>query len=186
MTKVSVFNSVSLDGYFTDPGGDMSWAHKNDPEWTKFSTDNAQGTDGAFLFGRKTYELMKSFWPTEQARQQMPQIAHTMNAKQKIVFSKTVKDATWQNTRLVHGSPVEEVHKLKQGNAPDLLVMGSGTIIAQLAEADLIDDYTIIVCSLVLGAGRTMFEGVKRKIPLKLTRSRSFANGNVVNWYERA
>jgi len=66
MRKLIVFNSVTLDGYFTDANGDMSWAHKNDPEWNAFTAENAKG-GGTLLFGRITYDLMVSFWPTPAA-----------------------------------------------------------------------------------------------------------------------
>lgn len=74
MRKLSAFNNVSLDGYFTDANGDMSWAHNNDPEWNAFAAENASG-GGTLLMGRITYELMASFWPTPQAMQSMPAVA---------------------------------------------------------------------------------------------------------------
>jgi len=84
-----VFNSVTLDGYFTDKNSDMSWAHKNDPEWNAFVADNAKG-GGTLLFGRITYELMASFWPTPAAMQMMPDVAKGMNSLPKVVFSRTL------------------------------------------------------------------------------------------------
>ena len=63
MRKLLVFNSLTVDGYFTDMNGDMSWAHKNDPEWNEFVEENASG-GGVLVFGRITYEMMKNFWPT--------------------------------------------------------------------------------------------------------------------------
>jgi len=66
MRKLIVFNQVSLDGYFTDVDGDMSWAHKQDAEWNAFVAENAR-SGGELLFGRITDELMKSYWPTPAA-----------------------------------------------------------------------------------------------------------------------
>jgi dihydrofolate reductase len=63
MRRLSVFNHLSIDGFFTDANGDMSWAHKQDPEWTAFMSENASG-GGAMMFGRVTYEQMAGFWPT--------------------------------------------------------------------------------------------------------------------------
>ncbi|MCB0266299.1 MAG: dihydrofolate reductase family protein, partial [Calditrichaeota bacterium] len=74
MQKLIVFNHITLDGYFTDVNGDMSWAHKQDEEWNAFTRENA-GSGGTLIFGRKTYDLMNSFWPTPEAMQQMPDIA---------------------------------------------------------------------------------------------------------------
>ena len=184
MRKLSVFNSISLDGYFTDQNNDMSWANQSDPEFDKFTTDNTKGGGGLMLFGRVTYELMKSFWPTPQAEQLFPEVAKTMNEASKIVFSRTLETADWNNTRLVNDNLVEEVRRLKTEDGDDMLIMGSGTIVSQLTQAKLIDDFQFIVVPIVLGRGRTLFEGVTEKVKLKRTKERAFQNGNVFVCYE--
>jgi dihydrofolate reductase len=183
MRKLVTYTMVSLDAYFTDANGDMSWAHKKDPEWQAFVSENASG-GGQLLFGRVTYDLMASFWPTPFAAQSNPIVVERMNSLPKIVFSRTLDKASWNNTTLVKGDLTTEVHKLKQEPGPNMTIMGSGSIVAQLADAGLIDEYQIVVSPLVLGNGRTPFEGVKKKLPLKLTQSRAFGNGNVVLCYE--
>ena len=185
MRKLMVFNNVSLDGYFTDASGDMSWAHKQDAEWTSFTSENARG-GAELVFGRITYELMASFWPTPQAMQIAPAVAESMNRMPKTVFSRTLEKASWSNTRIVNGDPAAEVRRMKQAPGPDLLVMGSGQIVAQLTDAGLVDQYQIVVTPHILGRGRTLFEGVTGRRNLTLTKSRSFNNGNVVLWYEPA
>jgi dihydrofolate reductase len=184
MRKLRVFNSISLDGYFTDTKGDMSWAHKYDPEWNAFTSENAQGGRGPLLFGRVTYEMMASFWPTPAAMEQMPEVAEGMNRLPKIVFSRTLENVTWANTRLVKTGLIEEVKKMKVESDDDMLIMGSGTIISQLSQHDLIDEYQVVVNPIVLGTGRTMFEGLEKRLNLKRTSSRTFANGNVFLCYE--
>jgi len=184
MRKLIVFNSVSLDGYFTDKGGDMSWAHKNDPEWNEFVAGNAKGGDGPLLFGRVTYEMMASWWPSPQAIQMMPDVANAMNNLPKVVFSRTLKEATWNNTRLIKENMVDEVQKLKNESGADMLIFGSGTIVSQLTEEGLIDEYQIVLNSLVLGSGRTMFETLTHKVPMKRMSTRTFDNGNVLLCYE--
>ncbi len=187
MRKLIVFNHVSLDGYIQDARGDMRWAHAGDPdpEWSDFVEDNARG-GGALVFGRITYELMTRYWPTEMARQNDPVVAERMNALAKIVFSRTLKTATWNNTRLVAEDPVTAIRRLKQETGEDMAMFGSGTIVAQLAPAGLIDEYQVVVKPVILGSGRTMFEGVPGPLWLKRTKVRSFANGNVVAWYAPA
>lgn len=185
MRKLIVFNQVSLDGYFTDAKGDMSWAHKQDPEWLAFIDENAQG-GGEALFGRKTYELMASYWPTPLAMQQAPVVAKAINEMPKVVFSKTLKKADWNNTRLVKRGLAAEVRKMKNEDGPDIVIMGSGSIVSQLAQEGLIDEYQIVVNPIVLGKGRTLFEGVKKKFGLNLTKTRTFKNGNVLMTYEPA
>jgi dihydrofolate reductase len=183
MSKLVVYNSMSLDGYFTDANGDMSWAHRRDPEWQAFISENASG-GGQLLFGRVTYDLMASFWPTPLAAQSNPIVVDRMNNLRKYVFSTTLETASWNNTRLFKGDLTTEVRKLKQESGPNIVIMGSGSVVAQLAEAGLIDEYQIVLNPLVVGRGRTLFEGVKRKLPMKLASSRAFGNGNVVLFYE--
>ncbi|HEX6730955.1 MAG TPA: dihydrofolate reductase family protein [Pyrinomonadaceae bacterium] len=183
MRRLIVFNSVSLDGYFTDANNDMSWAHKNDPEWNEFAAENAGG-GGTLLLGRVTYDLMKSFWPTEEAKKMMPEVAEGMNNLEKVVFSRTLDNADWKNTRLVKGGLVEEVQKMKKDSGDDIVILGSGSIVSQLSEHRLIDEYQFVMCPIVLGKGRTMFEGMTEKMNLRRTNARTFENGNVVLSYE--
>jgi dihydrofolate reductase len=185
MPKLVVFNSISLDGFFTDANGDMSWAHRDDPEFNAFVAENAKG-GGRLLFGRKTYDLMKSYWPTPAAMKSDPVVAEQMNSLPKVVFSRTLNDASWKNTKLVKGDIAAEVRKLKNEPGPDMVIMGSGTIISQLAPEGLIDEYQVVVNPLVLGKGRTMFEDVKDRLPLNLTKTRPFKSGVVVLYYGAA
>ena len=109
-----------------------------------------------------------------------------MNRMQKIVFSRSLKEASWQNTRLVKGDLVAEMRRLKSEPGPDMVIFGSGTIVAQLTQAGLIDEFQLIVNPLALGSGRTLFEGVEKPIRLELKSSRAFRNGNILLNYEPA
>jgi dihydrofolate reductase len=184
MRRVVVFNNVSLDGYIADEGGDMSWAHQQDPEWLAFTSENASGR-AEFVFGRVTYELMAGWWPTPPALQAMPDVARAMNETPKVVFSRTLEKATWQNTRLVKTDPAPEVRRMKAEPGPDMVIMGSGTIVSQLTDARLIDEYQVVLHGIALGRGKGMFD-VGEKTRLALKKSRVFGNGNVVLWYEPA
>jgi dihydrofolate reductase len=183
MRKLIVFNMVSLDGFFVDGKGDMSWAHKNDAEWNTFVSGNASGS-GLLVFGRITYQLMASYWPTPMALQNSPIVAKGMNEMPKIVFSRTLDNISWSNTKLIKGDLAAEVRKLKQESGPDMVILGSGTIVSQLAQQSLIDEYQLAVSPIVLGKGRTLFEGVKEKLDLKLRSSRTFGNGTVFACYQ--
>lgn len=185
MRKLLVFQNVSLDGYFADLQGDMSWAHNSDPEWMEFVAGNAGG-ESEMLFGRVTYNMMKSYWPTPHALENNPVVAAHMNAQPKVVFSRTLDEASWSNTRLVTGDPVEEVRRMKGEAGPGMVIFGSGTIVAQLAQAGLIDEYMLAIHPIVLGSGKSMFDGVKNKIGLTLTKTRVFGNGNIMLNYEPA
>lgn len=165
--------------------GDMSWAHKNGPEWKAFSEESAMG-GGTLLFGRVTYELMASVWPTPEGAKASPVIAEQMNNLSKVVFSRTLDKVSWKNTKLVKDAMIAEIRKMKEEPGDVMVIMGSGGIVSQLAGEGLIDEYQLVIDPLVLGQGRTMFGSIQDKIPLKLTKTRAFTNGNVVLYYEPA
>lgn len=179
-TKLRVFESISVDGYFTDASGDMSWAHagSEDAEFAAWVSGNASG-GGVLLFGRKTYQMMEAFWPTPAAAEQMPAVAKGMNAAMKYVASRTIKP-TWQNTHLLEGDLVEAVRALKAQPGPGITVLGSGTVAAQLGEAGLVDEYQLVVVPVALGGGRTVF--AKRRA-MRLVEHRAFPGGNLVLTY---
>jgi dihydrofolate reductase len=185
MCKLMVFNSMSLDGFIADSKGDMDWAHKQDDEWNSFVAGNASG-EGVLVFGRRTYDMMAGYWPTPMAAQNSPVVAKRMNELRKIVFSRTMEKASWQNTTLLKGELDEEVKRLKQQAGPDLVILGSASIVAQLSDAGLIDEYQIALSATLLGAGKSMFAGIREKLGLRLVSTRSFQNGNVFLTYHPA
>jgi dihydrofolate reductase len=184
MRKLNVFNLMTLDGYIAGQGGDISW-HNVDEEFQELAKQ-ASNSGNTLLFGRVTYELMASYWPTLEAIKNDPIVAAGMNKSEKIVFSRTLGKVDWNNTRLVKDDMVAEVRKLKQQSGKGLTVLGSGSIVSQLAQQGLIDEYQVLVNPVVLGKGRSMFEGIKDKLSLKLTKTRTFKNGNVLLYYEPA
>ena len=183
MRKLIVFNLISLDGNFVDRNGEMSWAHNNDTEFNAFVENNAKG-GGVLLFGRITYDLMASYWPTPLAIRNDPLVAERMNNLPKVVFSRTMDKPVWNNTKLVKGDALVEIRRMKQESGIDMVMMGSGSIVSQLAQEGLVDEYQIVMVPVVLGQGRTMFEGIKEKLKMKLTKSRTFGNGNIFLCYE--
>jgi dihydrofolate reductase len=180
MKKLRVFESISVDGYFTDRAGDMSWAHagQEDPEFAGWVGGNASG-GGELGFGRVTYQMMEAFWPTPFAAQQMPVVAKGMNAAKKYVASRTLKP-TWTNTHLLQGDLVEAVRALKTGEGPGITVLGSGNVAAQLGAAGLVDEYQFVIIPLALGGGRSVFTSGSK---LRLIEHRAFRCGNVVVTY---
>jgi dihydrofolate reductase len=180
MRKLSVFESISVDGYFTDAHGDMSWAHagREDAEFGAWVGQNAS-SGGELLFGRKTYQMMEAFWPTPMAAQQMPAVAAGMNAAKKYVASRTIRP-TWNNTHLIEGDLAAAVRKLKAAAGPDITVLGSGSVAAALGEAGLVDVYQLVIVPVALGGGRTVFTKGRA---LRLVDQRAFRCGNVVVTY---
>jgi dihydrofolate reductase len=184
MRKLIVFNHMTLDGYFVGANCDFSWAHSgnDDSEYAAFVAANASG-GGQMLFGRVTYELMASYWPTPIADQHNPVVAAGMNSMSKVVFSRTLDQVFWSNTKLVQGDLVSEIRKMKAEPGPGMVILGSGSIVAQLALEQVIDEYQMMMDPVALGKGRSMFEGIREKLTLKLTSSRTFKNGKVFLCY---
>jgi dihydrofolate reductase len=180
MRKLRVFESISIDGYFTDANGDIRWAHAGpeDAEFAQWVGENAS-KGGELLFGRKTYQTMEAFWPTAVAAQQMPNVARGMNAARKYVASRTI-EPTWNNTQLLGTELVKAVRDLKASGGPDITVLGSGSVAAQLGEAGVVDEYQFVIVPVALGGGRTVFT---RGCRLRLLEQRAFPGGNVVVTY---
>lgn len=184
MRKLIAFNNITLDGYFAGTEGDLGWTKdQDDPEFDAFVADNAKG-GGQLLFGRVTYELMAGYWPTPLAKQNDPGVAERINSLPKVVFSRTLDKASWNNTQLVKDDLSAQVRKMKDEAGPDMAVLGSGSIVAQLARDRLIDEFHVVLNPVALGKGRTLFEGIRGRIRLKLTKTRTFASGKVFLSYE--
>jgi dihydrofolate reductase len=181
---IGSFMHLSLDGYYCDSSGDMTFAHKppDDQEWNEFVAGNASG-GGSLLFGRRTYEMMAGFWTTPAAARAMPQVAASMNAMPKLVFSRTMASAAWSNSRLLKDDLVGTVRRMKQETGPDIAILGSASIVAQLADAGLIDTFQVVINPVALGAGKSFLSGLTRRLDLALTNTRVFRNGAVVLWY---
>src|SRR5688572_8798449 len=183
MAKLSVFNFVSLDGYYKDVNNKTDWHTHGGEEEGKFSEEGAQ-SGSILIFGRVTYDMMAGFWPSPMAHEMFPTVAEGMNKSEKIVFSKKMKKADWSNTKVVSGNIVDEMKKLKKTSGSDLTILGSGSIVTQFAEAGLIDTYIFMVDPIAIGSGTSIFKGLKRQLNLKLVSSRAFKSGAVLNTYE--
>jgi dihydrofolate reductase len=184
MRRLTSFIQLSLDGYYCDSKGDMSFAHKppTDTEWNEFVAGNARG-GGMLLFGRVTYEMMAAWWPTPMAAQAMPEVAARMNEMPKIVFSRTLKSADWSNTTLVKSDLVGTVRRMKGEPGPDMATLGSGSVVTQLAAARLLDVLQVVVVPVALGGGKSLFAGLEQRLDFTLIDTRVFKNGSVILWY---
>ena len=184
MRKLVSFTELSLDGYFSGANGDLGWAHKKDEdaEWKAFVEGNA-ASGGPLIFGRITYQMMASYWPTPQARKDAPVVAEGMNRAAKVVFSKTLDKVSWENTTLLKGDLAGEIRRLKGGSGKQMAILGSGSLVAQLAQERLIDEHRIVVNPEILGRGRPLFAGMETPLSVTLTDSRRFRNGKVLLTY---
>jgi len=181
MRRLSVFNFMTLNGFFKGPGEDISW-NKHGAEEASFSAEGLQ-TGNVLLFGRTTYHLMESFWQTPAAFEMFPVVAEGMNKAEKIVFSSSLEKVEWNNTRLIKDNIVEEVKKIKKTPGKDLTLLGSGNILTQFAEHGLIDEYQIMIYPVAIGEGTPMFKGIGSALTLQLVATRTFKSGSVLLTY---
>jgi dihydrofolate reductase len=182
---------ISLDGFFEGKDHDISWHNAGGQEFNAFALDQNKNT-GTFLFGRRTYDLMKSWWPTIEAKDADPEIAKMMNETPKVVVSTTRDSNVWENTTFIQENIVEEIKKLKdppsheasEGQDKDIMIFGSNELTVSLMKAGLVDEFRIMVNPIVLSEGTKLFAGLGEKHNLKLVKVQRFDNGNILLDYE--
>lgn len=184
MRKIFLLMQVSLDGYFQDANHDISWAH-DDGE--AFSADQSRDEVDALLFGHTTYDMMKAFWPTPQAKQTAPEIAKVMNEKQKYVTSHKPFDPGWQNVTVLSGNDiVKQIKALKEGPGKTIGVFGSNKLCVSLIEAGLLDELQIILNPVALGEGTPLFKGLPKPHTFTLAETKKFKSGKLLMTFTRA
>lgn len=196
MRTIKMFNRVTPEGFFAAADGNLNWTVPDD------ELDQAAGSSSSsfdtILFGRRTYEMFESFWPhaldgTKTSDPHRPgrnstamrEMATFINDAQKIVFSRTRKDAGWKNSRLVREFVPREIEALKNQPGKNMIIFGSGSIVSLLTEHGLIDEYQLVVSPLLLGSGRPLFEGLTTTAKLQLIEAKPYRSGNVVIRYAR-
>lgn len=184
MRKVIYSMSVSLDGFIAGPGGEIDWGAP-DEELHRFHNERVR-EEGTYLLGRRLYEEM-TFWETAEANPALPEheleFARIWKDTPKIVFSTTL-DGVEGNARLARDSVPEEVAKLREQPGGDLAVGGPG-LASTLIELDLIDEYRLFVCPVVLGGGTPYFPARDERINLELVETRTFGSRVVYVRYRR-
>jgi len=203
MRRIVTFNHVSADGYFSGPDGNLNWVVQ-DPALDRSvaaaieRSDSDAGGD-TILFGRRTYEQFESFWPRalddsptspdpHHAGRRSPEIramAVMLNEATKLVFSRTRKDLSWRNSRLLHEFDPHEIEALKRQPGKDIMIFGSGSIVSQLTQHCLIDEYRFVVGPILLGSGRQLISGVPTSRRLDLVEAKPYPSGTVMLRYAR-
>jgi len=184
MRRLIVDSIISLDGYFTGPNNEIDWFEFDDDEQA-WSIDINQRVD-TMIYGRVTYEEFRQFWPTPEAKVSGfdPYIVRQLNELPKVVFSKSLKDALWKPSTIVRESPIEVIPKMKNQPGKDMVIVGSGSLVAALAREGLIDEYRIRIRPIILGSGRLLFEDRNHRHALKFVSVKSFKSGVVGLHYE--
>lgn len=177
---------VSLDGFAADPNHGLDFLTYNE-ELQQYA-DELVKTVGSPVYGRTTYQLMESYWPTvlkkPDAPKQALQHAQWVENIPKIVFSTTLNEVTWNNTRLIKGNVAEEVKKLKQQPGKDLVIFGSPGLSATFMKLGLIDEYKLTIHPIILGDGLSVFKNNDVKSKLKLLDAKTLKSGVMTVHYE--
>jgi dihydrofolate reductase len=196
--RIVMFNQVSTDGYFAAPDGSLDWTVQEPGVYD--SARASMPENDTMLFGRKTYENFEAFWPNAldesktspnphaagQRSEQMRSMAVWINETPKLVISKTRKSVTWKNSKLLPELDPKQIAALKTQPGKNIIIFGSGTIVSQLTEHRLIDDYVFVVNPLLLGKGRQLFGNLENKLRLDLVESKTFDSGVVMLRYTPA
>src|SRR6266487_4624105 len=144
---------------------------------------------GTLLYGRITYQLMESYWPTVVKKptgiKSMDEFAVTIDNIPKIVFSRTLKNVEWKTAKLAKKDIKEEVLEIKQGAGKDILV-GSPSLIVACMNLNLIDEFQLCVHPIILGNGLPLFKNINDRINLKLLKTKTFGCGAITLYYEPA
>lgn len=191
MRKLSATEFLSLDGVMQGPGDpdeDPSggFAHGGwhrpyvDDVFMKAASEGMAET-GGFLFGRKTYEIMAAFWPSQP---DSDPFAAVLNGLPKFVASTTLREPLeWKGSSLLQGDVPAAVAELKEQSGGDLVVLGSGELVRTLMEHDLVDEFRLMIDPIVLGGGKRLFpeEGPAR--PLRLVDSMASGTGMLITTY---
>lgn len=177
---------VSLDGFIEGPNRELDWFHDGDPQFEQYC-DEMIDSVGLALYGRKSYELMVSYWPSAESNPRSPQdlaFARKMNALPKVVLSRTLERATWNNTTILRDNVAEKLRALKEAPGKPIVAWAGASLVASLAQLGLIDEYRLIVQPVVLGGGTSFFQNVTERKRLRLTRTTQLGRDIVVTCYE--
>jgi dihydrofolate reductase len=185
MRKLALFMHLSLDGFAATPNHGLDFLTYNE-ELQQYA-DEVVKTVGVPVYGRTTYQLMESYWPTilkkPDANKHELEHAQWVENVPKIVFSKTLTEVTWNNTRLIKDNVAEQLKKLKQEPGKDLVIFGSPGLATNLMNLGLIDEYRLTIHPIILGSGISVFTNNTTKSNLKLVDSKILKSGVVTLHY---
>lgn len=183
MRKLVLFLHASLDGFVEGPNGEMDigWI-SYDADLEKYAKEILSTAD-TVIWGRGTYQMMHSYWssvPSDpSATEYELNHAEWIEKTAKIVFSKTLDEVDWNNSRLVKENVEDEIKKLKQQQGKDMVILGSPRLAHYLMQLNLIDEFKITVSPVLIGNGLPLFQGFKERVDLKLIENKTFDSGAI-------
>ena len=186
MRRIVLFMHTSLDGFAAGPKGEMDWIHV-DEEIFDYAAVRTNESDTA-LYGRVTYQMMESYWPTAAespgATKHDKEHSAWYSKVAKVILSKTMQGQKLKNTVIISEDLKGHINELKQKEGKEIIIFGSPSAARSLMELDLIDDYWLFINPFLLGKGIPVFTNAEKK-ELKLIDSHTFSSGVVCVHYER-
>ena len=187
MRKLILFMHTSLDGFVAGPNGEMDWIIVGE-EMFDYAAQQTEQADTA-LYGRVTYQMMQSYWPTAadkpKASKHDKEHSAWYNKVEKVVVSKTMQGENLPNTKIIRDNIAAEIITLKQETGKNILMFGSPTVSHVLMSKNLIDDYWLFVNPILLGEGIPLFKDIKERTKLKFVASDTFSSGVFCLHYEK-
>ena len=185
LRKIIVTTWITLDGFLAGPNGEMDWVMV-DQEMGQYEVDLVSSAD-TLIFGRITYESFAGSWPhvaeNPSVSEGEKEYALKLNSMRKIVFSKSLEKVEWNNSQLMKEVLPEEIAKMKQEPGKDMVIYGSASIVQTFTNLGLIDEYQLLVHPVVLGSGKSLFEGIEKPAHLRLSQTKSFPSGVIGLYY---
>lgn len=181
MRKVTLGMNMSLDGFVAGPNGELDWIFPSVTPAQMEVINAATHQADTILIGRNTYLEQAAMWPTQTG-----ELADLLNSYTKVVFSKTLDKLEWNNARFADGSIEEEINNLKSQQGKNIYVTGGVKFAQSCIQAGLIDEMTLFIHPILLGAGKSLFKTMSNQQHLKLSDVKTFDTGVVQHTYQKA
>ncbi|HWZ18264.1 MAG TPA: dihydrofolate reductase family protein [Ktedonobacteraceae bacterium] len=185
LRKIIVTTWITLDGFLAGPNGEMNWVMV-DQEMGQYEDDLVSSAD-TLILGRVTYQSFAGSWPhvpeNPSVSEGEKEYARKLNSMRKIVFSKSLEKAEWNNSQLVREILPNEIASMKQMPGKDIVIYGSASIVQAFTDLGLIDEYQLLVHPVVLGGGKPLFAGIAKPAQLNLLHTKSFPSGVIGLYY---
>lgn len=189
MRKLIVSINITIDGFVAGPNGNLNWHFDR---WTKEMADaqcEQLSNADTILLGGTTYRAMAAYWVAANNdicyHREDIAFAHMMNSRQKVVFSNTIDDLSWENSKRTSGSLIKEVTRLKTKPGNDIIIYGSIELVAGLLDSELIDSYQLWLHPVLLGKGKTLFSNNQALVNMHLSNAITFSTGVVLLKYDK-
>lgn len=186
MRNVVLQMQVTADGFVCGPNDELEWVFESFDDELKAWTVEHVRKAGVHIMGAKTYRDMASYWPNPEAIAPGEEMfAAPMNEIPKVVFSRTLTEAGWRDTRIARGDLREEIEALRREPGNEILAHGGASFAQSLAKLNLIDEYRLLTHPIAFGTGRALFSALETPLDLKLVSARAFPSGTVAHVYRR-